>query len=469
MAELDPRDQRIAELERLLRAALAEVAALKAKLGENSRNSSRPPSLDGPGAAPRTQQATGRKPGGQPGHKGHRRERLPPEQVTKTVNLEPDACFNCHGPVEAREGRAPEWHQVVELPPVKPHVTEYLMHARYCAGCKGWTWAQLPNNVQRGVFGPRLTCLVGLLSGQYRQSKRLMQDFLSTVLNVKISLGSVPKLEGKVSAALEAPVEEAKAFVKEADVVHMDETGWRERLKRAWLWVATTPQVTVFLVAASRGADVAKKLLGEDFKGHLVTDRWSAYNWVATALRQLCMSHLLRDWLGFVERGGVGSLVGAQLLVQAELMFQWWHRVRDGTLTRRTFQRRMVPVRAKIGRLLRKAAVCAGGKTAGMAEEMLKLEKALFTFVDVEGVDPTNNLAERKIRPAVIYRKLSFGTHSEAGSRFIERILTVTATLRQQNRNVLEYLTAAYAAHMAGAPAPSLLPNRVTVPALAAA
>jgi len=201
--------------------------------------------------------------------------------------------------------------------------------------------------------------------------------------------------------------------------------------------------------------------LGQGLQGRLVSDRWSAYNWVATILRQLCMSHLLRDWQGFVDRGGEGGAIGRKLLTQAELMFQWWHRVRDGTLTRRTFQSRMQPVRARIGRLLRKAAVCAGGKTAGMAEEMLKLEKALFTFVDVEGVELTNNVAERRIRPAVIYRKLSFGTHSEDGSRFIERMMTVTATLKQQNRNVLEYLTAAYAAHLAGAPAPSLLPTSI--------
>lgn len=482
MAETDPRDQRIAELEgkvaerdatiavlmAKVEALMRRVADLEAKVAENSRNSSRPPSSDGPGAKPRTQTPTGRKPGGQPGHKGHKRERVPREQVTKTVKLLPKGCFNCLGPVRPTT-EEPRWHQVIEMPPIKPHVTEYQMHAGYCACCKAWTWAELPEEISQSAFGPRLTCLIGLLSGRYRQSKRLMKDFLSSVLGVEISLGSISKLEAKVSAALEKPVEDAKAYVKKAAVAHLDETGWRERLRKAWLWVAVAGQVTVFLVAQSRGGVVARELLGEDFKGHLVTDRWSAYNWMDTQRRQLCWSHLDRDFQGFVDRGGRGSLYGAGLLLLSARMFRLWHRVRDGTLQRRTFQRRMEPIRADIGRLLREASLRAEPKTAGMAEEILKLEKALFTFVDVEGVSPTNNTAESAIRPAVIYRKLSFGTHSEAGSRFIERMMTVTSTLKQQKRNVLEYLTAAYAAHLAGAPVPSLLPSRATNALLAAA
>jgi transposase len=466
VAEHDPRDQLIAELMAKVEALTARVAELEARLAQNSHNSSRPPSSDGPGAAPRTQKATGRKPGGQPGHKGHKRGRIPRDQVTKTVKLTPKACFNCHGPVRPGD-QEPRWHQVIELPPIRPHVTEYQMHVGYCAGCQAWTWAELPKNVSRSAFGPRLTCMVGLLSGRYRQSKRLMQDFLSSIMGVRISLGSVSKLESKVSAALEKPVEEVKHHLKEQAVAHLDETGWRERLGKAWLWVAVAGHLAVFLIRQSRGAAVAKELLGEGFRGHLVTDRWSAYTWVDPQRRQICWSHLERDFTGFVERGGRGGLIGAELLLKSKRMFKLWHRVRDGTLKRRTFQRRMEPIRARVELLLKKAEAYAEPKTAGMAREMLTLKQALFTFVDVEGIEPTNNTAERTIRPAVIYRKLSFGTHSKAGSRFIERMMTVTATLKLQKRNVLEYLTAAYAAHLAGAPAPSLLP--ASAPALAIA
>ena len=475
MTKADPRDQliadqarRIIELEAQVSKLLAEAAELAAKAAENSRNSSRPPSSDGPGAPPRSPNPTGRKPGGQPGHKGHKRKRIPRAQVTQTVKLVPGACFNCDGPVEGRS-QEPRWHQIIELPPIQPQVTEYQMHAGYCACCKAWTWAELPPEVSRSSFGPRLTCLSALLSGRYRQSKRLMQDFLSNVMGVEISLGSISRLEAKVAAALEKPVEEAKAYVKEARVAHLDETGWRERLKKAWLWVAVAGQVTVFLVSRSRGGDVARELLGTNFKGHLVTDRWSAYNWVDVSRRQVCWSHLVRDFQGFVDRKGRGSIVGTALLLQCIQMFHMWHRVDDGRLRRVTFKRRMRPIRAEIGRLLREAAAHAESKTAGMAAEILKLEKALFTFVDVKDINPTNNAAEGAIRPAVIYRKLSFGTHSVAGSRFIERMMTVTSTLMQQNRNVLEYLTAAYDAKLKGTLAPSLLPAELGIPALLAA
>lgn len=459
MAQADPRDARIEELEARLRLALARIAELEAKLAQNSTNSSKPPSSDAPGVARKPAKSTGRKPGGQPGHKGHKRELLPVEQVDQVVTLAPDECSRCHGPVSEKTGAPEPWrHQVTELPPVKPHVTEYRQCFGYCASCEAWTAAPLPAGVTSSAFGPRLTALVALLSGQYRLSKRMVQDLLSNVLGVDLSLGSVSKLEGNVSAALEAPVEQARQHVQQAQVAHLDETGWREGRRKAWLWTAVTSMVTVFVIAASRGGSVAKRMLGEAFTGFLVSDRWSAYLWMDLFLRQLCWSHLLRDFQSFVDRGGESASIGEALLKQGHRMFKWWHRVRDGTLSRRLFERRMRAVEREVGRLLREAAVCPDAKTAGMATEILKLEAALWTFVQVEGLEPTNNAAERAIRPAVLYRKGCFGTHSPEGSRFVERMLTVVATLKQQNRNVLEFLTTAYDAHLRRLPAPSLLP-----------
>ena len=469
-AQLDAREAQVASLTHQLQQALGRIAELEAKLKQNSSNSSKPPSSDPPGAVRRGANPTGRKPGGQPGHKGHKRELLPVEQVDCVVRLAPDTCGHCRGPVvEKPEAPEPFRHQVTELPPVKPHVTEYRQCFGYCGDCDAWTSAPLPAGVSTSAFGPRLTALVALLSGQYHLSKRMVQDLLSSVLGVKLSLGSVTKLEANVSAALEAPVEEARQHVRRAVIAHLDETGWREGRRKAWLWTAVTSMATVFVIAASRGAAVAKQMLGEDFTGFLVTDRWSAYGWADLHLRQVCWSHLVRDFQGFVDRGGRGAVLGKQLLEQTRWMFKWWHRVRDGTLSRRAFERRMRGVEREVGRLLRNAAVCPERKTAGMAKEILKLAPALWTFVQVEGLEPTNNTAERAIRPAVLYRKGCFGTHSPGGSRFVERMLTVVATLKQQKRNVLEFLTTAYEAHLRGLPSPSLLPAAAPAPLAIAA
>jgi len=467
--QLAARDVRIAELEAQLEMAFALIADLKAQAGQNSTNSSKPPSSDPPGVGHRPTPRTGRKPGGQPGHKGHKRELLPIEEVDQLVRLVPETCSQCHGPTVEMPGAPQPWrHQVTELPPVKPHVTEYQQCFGFCAKCEHWTAAPLPLGVSPSAFGPRLTALVALLAGQYRLSKRLVQDLLSNVLGVDLALGSVSRLEANVSAALEQPVEEARQHVQQATIAHMDETGWRESRHKAWLWVAVTTAVTVFLIDKSRSASVALRMLGKDFTGFLVTDRWSAYGWVDVHLRQVCWSHLLRDFQGWVERGGEGAVLGKKLLKQARRMFQRWHRVRDGTLTRDAFGRWMQKVERAVGRLLRKAEVCPDAKVAGMAKEILKLEPALWTFVQVDGLEPTNNVAERAIRPAVLYRKGCFGTHSPEGSRFVERMLTVVATLRQQKRNVLEFLTTAYAAHLRELPAPSLLPVTTASPRLAA-
>lgn len=288
-------------------------------------------------------------------------------------------------------------------------------------------------------------------------------EFLRDMLGIEVALGSISKMEQSVSQAIAAPVEEARAAVREQLVAHQDETGWHQGIEqgrkgRAWLWVAVTALVTVFRIARSRGAEVTKEMLGEDYRGFLVVDRWAAYRWVARGMRQLCWAHLVRDFCGFAERGGAGGKIGEELMERAAIMFRMWHRIRDGTLSRRTFQRRMKRVERSVGRLLRKAVVCGDAKIAGMAKAILEHEPALFTFVYADGVEPTNNKAERALRNAVIWRKISFGTDSERGSRFVERILTVTTTLKQQQRHVLDYLTAACEATLHGRKPPSLLP-----------
>lgn len=466
---VDPRDARIAELEALLRAALtriadleARVADLTARLGQNSSNSSKPPSSDPPGVLRKPKVPSGRKPGGQPGHKRSMRELVPVEEVDSLEVLVPDACGRCGRGLHGRDAH-PLRHQVTEIPVVKANVTEYQLHALTCA-CGAVTRAELPVGVPRGAFGPVLMSVVALCTIRFRQSKRLAKELLSTLLGVDISLGAISKIERHTSEVLAEPVEEARGFVRQQAVANADETGWFEgkfdgRKARAWLWVVTTSLVTVFKIARSRGQDVAREMLGDGFQGVLGADRWSAYNFVDALKRQLCWSHLIRDFQSFIDRGGKGADIGVALLRQVDLMFTWWHRVRDGTLARPTFQRRMDPVKDEIRRLLRDAQVRAEPRTRGMAKAILKLKWGLFTFVRESGVEPTNNVAERRVRAAVIARKLSFGTESPEGSRFVERMLTVTTTLRQQERNVLDYMVAAHEARLHGRAAPSLLPS----------
>lgn len=468
MSTVDPRDARIAELEQQLSAALARIqqqdariAELEARLRSTSRNSSKPPSSDPPGAASRKSEPTGRKPGGQPGHKGYKRELLPLDKVTEVVSVPaPERCPYCTEPLLRLEDAPPtRIHQVVELPRVVPEVKQYELHGGFCAGCTAWRCAPLPAGVPEGNFGPRLTGFIALATGRFRLSKRLAQELLEDVLGVELGLGSVSNLEQTVSSALEAPVQEARAYVQAQLAVHQDETGWWQKHARAWLWVASTTAVAVFLIVKSRGKAVAQAMLGKNFRGTLISDRWCAYNWVHALSRQVCWAHLVREFEGFIERGGQAQRLGELLLAEVFVMFEWWHLARDGLLKRATFQRKMRPLMRQVEHLLAQAADVCPKKVAGTAREILKLKDALWTFVYTEGVEPTNNLAERDLRHAVIWRKTSFGTQSENGSRFVERILTVVMSLRKQERNVLDYLTAALEAQLHGAPAPSLLPR----------
>jgi transposase len=301
---------------------------------------------------------------------------------------------------------------------------------------------------------------VALLSGSYRLSKRTLVQAMDALFRVPMSVGTVSQSEQTTTEVLAEPVAEARAYVPEQPVAHLDETSWRQGKQRAWLWVAVTSWVTVFVVRLSRGGPIARELLGDKFNGILVTDRYSAYNWYPVCWRQLCWSHLLRDFEAIRGRGGTSEEMGEAWVDQAHPMFAWWHRVRDGTLKRSTFRSYMTPLRREVERLLEAGSQCGVAKTEGTCREILKRRQALWTFVQVEGVEPTNNTAERSIRAGVQWRKVSFGTQSEAGSRFVESMLTVVTTLKQQNRNVLDYLTAAHEAALRGEAAPSLLPEQ---------
>jgi transposase len=447
----------IGTLEARVAALVAMVQAFQEQLHQTSRNSSRPPSSDPP-LPQRPHRPRGqRRRGGQPGHPGSTRTLIPVEEVDEVVVIKPAQCTHCQAPLSGDDPK-PWRHQVLELPPSKPVVTEYQWHQLACPACGETTRAPWPEGIPSGTYGPRVQATVALCTGAYRLSKRTTQQVMDEVFGVPLRVGTISPLEQATPAAVAAPVEEARTAVHEQAVAHLDETSWRQGGQRAWLGVAVPSVVTVFVVRRSRGRQVARELLGERFSGLLVTDRDSAYTWYPVRWRQVCWAHVRREFDAMRGRGGHAEEIGDALLAQAHQMCTWWHRVREGTLQRSTFRSSMTPLRREVERLLEVGSRCGVPKTAGTCRDILKRREALWTFVQVAGVEPTNHAAERSLRPGVLWRKGSFGTQSEEGSRFVESLMTVVATLRHQQRNILAYLIAACEAALRGEAAPSLLP-----------
>jgi transposase len=435
------------------------ITDLEERQRQTSRNSSKPPSSDPPSAPPRAQRTpSGRKRGGQKGHKGHGRKLKAAVEVTRVVDIKPLCCADC-GTLLLGEDAHPARHQVTELPRVEPEVVEYRQHTLTCLACGAVTTPDWPEDMPSGSFGPRVQATVGYLAGRMGVSQRDVEEAMDALFHTDLALGSVSAIEQNVSAALSQPVEEARTYVRQQPVVNADETSWRQGKQKLWLWIGTTPLVTVFLLA-TRGAEGAQQLLGRAFQGIVGSDRWSGYNWLPVLQRQLCWAHLKRDFQAFVDRGGESACLGEALLKQVKTMFELWHKLREGALSRPQFQEHMAPICEEVGVLLRQGQELAHDKTRRTCKKILKLEPALWTFVWVEGVEPTNNWAERLLRRAVLWRRRSFGTQSETGSLFVVRVLTAVTTLRQQKRDVLDYLTEACAAAMRGDVPPSLLLNR---------
>lgn len=451
-------ERRTAALETEVTALKGEIRELRGQLNQNSQNSSRPPSSDGPQVKrtpPRV--PSGRKRGAQPGHPVHRRALVPLEQVTEVVECKPTHCRRCGEPLQGSDPQ-PWRHQVIEVPPPMPHVTEYQLHRLACGHCQLTTCGTLPPGVPLLGYGPRLASLVALGSGAYRMSKRMVASFCTEVLGVPLAVGEVCQVEQTVAAALEPPVQEARGFVQ-GENANVDETSWRQQQRRAWLWVVVTQWVSVFYIRSSRGAQVLGELLGVGYRAVLTSDRAKAYNRQPLRWRQLCWAHLRRDFQAMIDRGGGGAVVGESLLEHAEVLFAWWHRARDGTWSWATFQRYMRWLRASFRAELETGRCCACPKTAATCQELLAHEAALWTFVRIPGLDPTNNAAERALRHVVQWRKTSYGTDSAVGSHFVENVLTVVATCRQQDRPVLDFLTRCCQALYADTQAPSLLPQ----------
>lgn len=438
----------------------AQVKELTARLNQNSSNSSKPPSSDAPyRKSTPAKPPTGRKPGGQPGHPGHSRVRLPPERLKRTVKYVPKVCENCHAslPKEpAPNDPPPTWHQVAELPAMAAEVTEHQGHARTCLCCGYRTRAEIPVDVRSHTMGPNLAAALSYLSGRCHDSKRNVEEIAETLFGVPISLGTVAKLEQEMSAALEEQHTQALAAVRCAPVKNVDETGWAQAGKLCWLWTAATMTVVVFQIHSKRGKAGLKALLGE-IVGIICSDRWGAYADLPLHHRQICWAHLKRDFQKLWDFGEKTRGIARSGRTAVKDVFAIWKDFKEGRIDRPTLQARLDPVRIRFHKALRRGSKGEDKKTKRFCRRLLKVYDALWTFAQADGIEPTNNHAERMVRPAVLWRKSSFGNHSAAGCRFTERIMTTVQTLRLQNRPVLDYLRSALIAHRKGTQAPALI------------
>ncbi len=435
------------------------IATLEGRVNQNSTNSSKPPSSDPPSVKRRPPAPpSGKKRGGPPGHVRRVRALVPAEQLRAVIKCQPPQCRKCGQDLHGDDPE-PIRHPVAEVPPLCPIVDEYQLHRLICPNCGISTCATLPPGVPKGAFGPRLRAILSVLAGAYRLGKRPIRNLVSGLLGLSISLGMIARLERQGAVELETPVEEIRGQVRTATAAHIDETSWWQGRVRVWRWAAVTTMARAFTIASCRGAEVAKGILGTAAKV-VMSDRLKSYVWIRR--RQFCWAHHRRDFQAMIDRGGEAAEVGRRWLAHSDRLFEWWHRVRDGTRTRSTFRSYVAILRFSVRDDLPHGAECACSKTAGTCRELQAGETPLWTVVRVEGIEPTNNEAQRSLRHAVLDRKTSRATDRESGSRFVERILTLVATCRQQKLNVLEYLTRCYQAHLDGQPAPSLLPASST-------
>lgn len=459
-------EARLAQLERenaRLRARVAELEAengrLRGETGKSSRNSGKPPSSDSPAqrAGRSKKRGSGNKPGGQPGHEGHQRALVPAEKVTRTREHFPKRCRSCHAALAAKAHGDAVRHQVVEVPKIEPDVTEHRLNAVLCT-CGCVTRAKLPRGTPRGMCGPNLMAIITLLVGVYHLSRRDAVACIGDVLGIPIALGTLSKVEGRVAVMLEPAHQQAGALVKRARAKHADATGWFRKAASRTLWVIGSRLATVFHIVPNGSREEFRKLVGT--LGVLITDRGSQFGFWAMERRQICWAHLIRKYIAFTEHDDPRvAQLGETLVLLTQALLAQWHNVRDGTMSREAFQDFVASLRPVFeGHLARGVDLRLAG-VSGACANMLAHADALWTFAFVLGVDPTNNRAERDLRGFVTWRRRGFGSQSERGDRFAERIMTVVHTLRRQDRHVLSFLRDTIAASLRGAPLPSLMPN----------
>jgi transposase len=469
--ELAERERQLAQAAKEIADAKKQIADLERQLALRNQNStitSKPPASDGLAGRQRVRgrrRKSRRKPGGQPGHPGHSRPLVPAERVHAIVDLVPDACPHCQRRLQTREDVGdPRRHQVTELPPIEAHITEYRCHRRRCPACGKTTQAALPDEIV-GQFGPQLTALIAYLTVVCRLPRLVVQRFLEGALQIPISLGSTQNAWEEASAAVAAPYAELDAALRQEAVLNADETGHRTNGDKRWLWTFVARTFVVYRIAASRGSDVLKTVLGATFAGILGSDRLPSYRKYVVRQRQFCWAHVTRNLLSALDLATTphAKQFCREALALDRRLFRLWHRFRGDPeargvpLTRAQLIDKVLPIEKRLFALGERYVNATNPDVRNLALAFFVHHQHFFTFVHEDGVEPTNNAAERALRTAVQWRKIMFGTRSEQGERAVERLLTIVQTCHRQQLNALAYLTAAITAHRRCQAVPSLL------------
>jgi transposase len=432
-----------------------ENTDLKELLRLNSQNSSKPPSSDRyPKKEPKTQ------PKDRPKREGFARKLFAKEDITEFKQYFPKRCDKCGSSNFLPRSTIVEVRQTVEIPPVKPIVTEHQAYACRCKDCGKKVRAFLPHNVTTSAFGPKIKALSSTLSGKFHLSKRHVRELFKILFNIDISLGSIVNIESQASAILKEPYEEALKILRRSQVCYADETGWKTKGQPKWLWQATDKQIVLFKLFSSRGRRSFQSFLGKDCTQNLVTDRFRAYS--TLGLHQYCWAHLKRDFRRIEQRDGLVSWIGKLMGSLCNLLFKWSHEKERNTLREQEFKERCKSLKEDFHYLFKLGLRIDTqdsklGKTGRFCERLLFEENKLWAFIEEPILDLTNNLSERNLRPAVLWRKSSFGNQSSKGEQFVERILSAIETLKIQKRNILGYLTHCFKANSQLLPIPSFI------------
>ena len=469
--QLNKQTQELAKEKQRIADAETQISDLERQLGlkqQNSTTSSKPPSSDGLAGKQRERcrrKKSKRKVGGQPGHPGAHRPLAPPERVDEIRHLLPCQCLSCGHALpqqveEAKTDGTVRRHQVTELPPIQAHIIEYQCPGVICPECGKSTKAAIPEEAT-GQFGPMLTALIVHLTVVCRMPRRVVERLLEQALGIEISLGSTQKCWEEASEAVAGPCQELEQKLKDEPVINADETGWRTNGTKRFLWVFLAAQYVVYTIETTRSSAVLIRLLGAAFQGILCSDRFSAYSKYHKGRAQYCWAHLKRNILGVLEltkNNEVEQFCRDALAGHARL-FRLWHKFRDGRIDRSQLILRSIPIEKRLFALGERHLDSPNRDVRNLAAVLFEHIPRLFLFVQQQGVEPTNNGAERELRPLVQARKVSFGNRSANGELATARLFTVAETCRIQGRDVLAYLSAAIISHRRSQQPASLLPR----------